>query len=393
MKRYLILVMILVAGATAYPQATRTTRQTKNEKGSAKKETVQRSNSRSNAGRKATVKSSGSTRSQKSNAAVSRSRNTTTRQSATRSGGNTSRQTQRATVNTRSSNSDRNAQSQNRIRSTQARKSGTENNATRRQTTVTRPADKSRNGAVSARTMRENNRDDNGNVRINTSSATRTYREGRGTLTRNDGTVIHHQNDQVFTSRRYKLDYDNYNALRRSDDFRRDYRNYDNWYRHRRIRVINHYHTRYVAVPWDVRRVRFYARRPVHIDLVWTPLLFHRFMYYYPTHLDWNIDFGSNIETISAYDAMNYPGSVKRVYGKVDEVYYSPEDETYILYIGAPFPYQDMSVVIPKEIARQFSLSPKWYFENEYIWVVGLIDMWEGKPEVIVRDEDQIRKY
>jgi hypothetical protein len=116
-------------------------------------------------------------------------------------------------------------------------------------------------------------------------------------------------------------------------------------------------------------------------------------MYYYPAHLSWEMEFGSAIETISAYEAREYAGTVRRVYGKVDEVYYSPEDENYILYIGAPFPYQDISVVIPKNIARNISMSPKWYFENEFVWVVGLINSWEGKPEIIVRDEDQVRRY
>jgi len=146
-------------------------------------------------------------------------------------------------------------------------------------------------------------------------------------------------------------------------------------------------------MPWELRRARYYYRMPRHIDLIWTPLLFHRFMFYYPAQHDWNMEFGSQIETISAYDAKDFAGTVRQVYGKVQEVYYSPEDENYILYVGGDFPYQDLSIVIPKEIARNISLSPKWYFDQEFVWVIGLINMWEGKPEIIVRDQDQIRKY
>ncbi|MCX6223607.1 MAG: hypothetical protein NTV01_02435, partial [Bacteroidia bacterium] len=225
-----------------------------------------------------------------------------------------------------------------------------------------------------------------------TSSVSGVYREGKGTLTRDDGSVVRHQNDQVFASRRFKLDFDNYESLRRSDEFRREYRDYDNWNHRRTIRVINHYNS-YIPLSWEVRRSRYYHRAPLHIDLIWTPLLFHRFMFYYPSHDNWDLEFGSQIETTSADEAQQWAGSVRRVYGKVDEVFYSPEDENYILYIGAPFPYQDMSVVIPKHIAQNLSRSPKWYFENEFVWVIGLINMWEGKPEIIVRDEEQIRKY
>jgi hypothetical protein len=49
--------------------------------------------------------------------------------------------------------------------------------------------------------------------------------------------------------------------------------------------------------------------------------------------------------------------------------------------------------VIPRDIARNISMSPKWFFDKEFVWVIGLINVWEGKPEIIVRDEDQIRKY
>jgi hypothetical protein len=72
MKNYLILAMILIAGLTAYPQATRSARETKSEKGSAKKEAQHRTVTRSD------NKSSRS-------ATVERSKKTTTRPEATKS--------------------------------------------------------------------------------------------------------------------------------------------------------------------------------------------------------------------------------------------------------------------------------------------------------------------
>ncbi len=400
--------MILAAGTTAYPQATRSARESKNEKGSSRSEssrTVTRSDSKSSGEKK----SSGTASSSKSN--VERSRSADYGQkAATRStersvtSGNTQRSvssgnTQRSVSSgsTQRSASTGNVQRSVRTENPPARRyEGQAQGQTQtrtRSTAVTRPETKSASAATRSETTRTTRSDDSGNARGTTSSATRVFREGKGTLTREDGSVVRHQNDEVFASRKYKLDYDNYENLRRSDDFRREYRDYNNWYSHRHIRVVNHYYSNYVPIPWEIRRVRYVYRRPVHVDLIWTPLLLHRFMYYYPTYDNWNIDFGREIETISAYDVMEYAGSVKRVYGKVEEVYYSPEDENYILYIGAPFPYHDLSVVVPKYLARNISMSPKWYFENEHIWVVGLINVWEGKPEIVVRDEDQIRRY
>jgi hypothetical protein len=396
MKNYFILAMILIAGMTAYPQATRSARETKSEKSSVKKEATKRSSTRSESKSSSEKKATAATRernqSATSPATVEKSKTVTTRPETSRNKVETksidrtqpTRSTNKATQRTE-------VQTRTRTNTDQRNDAG---NAERRvQSTVTRPENKSAGQTDSPRTVRETRNSDEGTFKVNSSSASRVYREGKGTLTRDDGTVIRHQNDEVFSSRKYKLDFDNYENLRRSDEFRRHYNDYDNWYHRRMIRVMNNYHNRYIPVPWEIRRSRYYYRAPHHIDLIWTPLLFHRFMYYYPTHNNWDMEFGSQVETISAYEAREYAGTVRRVYGKVDEVFYSPEDENYVLYIGAPFPYQDLSVVIPKNIARNLSRSPKWYFENEFVWIVGLINIWEEKPEIIVRDEDQIRKY
>ena len=366
--------MILAAGATAYPQATRTARESKNDKGSSRSEsssrTVKRSESKASDNKKtSTSKPSSVQRSRTADYSQHAATRSSDRQANTRS----SQEVKRSTDSRSRESAPTNRVSESRSRSGAVQ--------------TQRPAQRE------TQVTRKHEPDNQDRARVNTSSATRVYRESKNALTREDGSVIRHQNDDVFASRRYNLDFDNYEALRRSDDFRREYRDYDNWNHRRHIRIVNHYHYRYVPIPLEIRRVRYIYRHPVHINLIWTPTLLHRFMYYYPTHNYWDIDFGREIETISAYDAQDYAGSVKRVYGKVEEVYYSTEDENYILYIGAPFPYHDVSVVIPRHIAQDITRSPKWYFENEHIWVVGLINMWEGKPEIVVRDEDQIRRY
>jgi hypothetical protein len=419
MKNYLILAMILVTGFSAYPQATRSARESSSDKG-AKKEAVRsnersesrksvtrseskqsapRSESRQSVNRSESKQSVNRSESRQSQGRTESSREKVENRSQDRpQGTRSSEQSSRTRVENRSSEKqEATRQSNEAVRrgSDQDRtKSGNDQRyESRDNRRVETGTNRSGNGDGATRVMREGNDPDDRDFRVNNSAAKRIYREEKGALTLDGGKVIRHNNDEVFSSRRYKLDFDNYQNLRRSDDFRRGYREYDHWYRHRHVRVVHHYHNTYIPVPWDVRRVRYYHRVPHHIDLIWTPLLFHRFMYYYPTQNYWDMEFGSRIETISAYEAREYAGTVRRVYGKVDEVYYSPEDENYILYIGAPFPYHDISVVIPRHIARDISRSPKWYFEDEYVWIVGLINMWEGKPEIVVRDEDQIRKY
>ena len=210
-----------------------------------------------------------------------------------------------------------------------------------------------------------------------------------------DGRTVRHQNSDVFTHRRYDYNFRDRDELRRSHEYNRALRDYNDWHRRRMVRVV-HYNRYYHPVSIDIRRVRYVYRQPYYVNMIWTPTLYHRFMFYYP-HWDWDRryyqDFGSGIETVSSYDASENIGLVRRVYGKVEEVYYSPEEENYILYFGAPFPYHDFSVVIPRHIAKEISLTPSWYFEDEHVWVVGLIEVWENKPEMVIHDEDQIRRY
>lgn len=396
MKNYLIFAMVLITGLTAYPQATRTARENKSEKSGAKKESVQRSVTRSEkkSGSERRVSSVPQERKRSGNqsSTVQRSRTTTTRPESTRSRVET-RSNERPQENRVKNEATRRNQESERVQSNTFKRGESGSAQRRQQTTVTRPETNSGKARTSDRNVRDNRDTGGRDVKVNSTSASRVYREGRGTLTRDDGTVIRHQNDEVFASRKYKLDYDNYENLRRSDDFRRDHRDYNDWYGRRHRRVFNHYNDRYIPLSIEIRRSRYYYRVPRHINLIWTPLLFHRFMFYYPTHQNWNMEFGSEIETISAYEAEQYAGTVRQVYGKVVEVFYSPEDENYVLYVGGPFPYHDLSIVIPNHIARNISMSPKWYFNNEFVWVTGLINMWEDKPEIIVRDEDQIRKY
>jgi len=362
--------MILMAGLTAYPQATRSARENKSEKGSTKKETVQRKSTRSDASQRSETKAATRERSRSENrqATAERSKSVTSKPEATRSGENArtdNRNTDRRDADisrksqdqkdVRQNNTERRSETGNAERRTVIRPENKSGNGERRQeNTVTRPDNRTGSGDASSRNMRESGNSDDRDFKVRSSSANRVYREGKGTLTRDDGTVFRHQNDEVFGSRRYKLDYDNWENLRRSDEFRRDYRDYDDWYRRRHIRDMHNFR-HYNPLPWEIRRSRYYYRVPYHIDLIWTPLLFHRFMYYYPTHNDWSMEFGSRIETISAYEAREFAGVVKRVYGKVAEVFYSPGDENYILYVGAPFPYQDISIVVPKHIARNLT--------------------------------------
>jgi hypothetical protein len=450
MKKLVILTLILAAGLTAYPQSASRSKESKSSSSSVNKSSSSRAKSsaakvssssnrssatqsRSSASSKPKATQSKSTSSNRSQGVQSRSSSANKSQgvqsrssSANRSQASQSRSSSADRVKATQSRSSSGSQSQ----ASQARSAAERNNATRsksvrstegisssrtqsdvssRSSSASRNASVDRSSANSSRSsvgtsasrsqsaISRGSNNDNVATRVKSSSGDsfdRSNRNGNKVYVRRDGNEFRHQNDEVFATRRYKVDYRNESDLRRSDEFRRVYRDYDRWYsnRYRRTHVVYHYHIN-PPIALEIRRVRYPYRQPVHIDLCWTPWLHNRFMYYYPTYNNWNHDYGHYIETVSSYDAMNYVGSVKRIYGKVEEVYYSEQDKTYTLYFGAAFPYHDFSVVVPRRVAKEFSWSPSWYFENEFVWAIGLIDLWEGKPEIVIHDEDQLRRY
>ncbi len=378
MKRIIVLAIILVAGLSAYPQNNQRKKETgkenKTENSNVKQESVvktaravrietranaqqQQQQQRSNAAQQKQQQQQ-----QRTNAAQQQQQQ---QQQRTNAAQQQQQQDQKSTSNKRQERYDAGRQQKSNQAATQVRQI--------RPTPVQRPVE-----PVA--------------VRIKNQPVTRVYVENKGSFTKDDGSVIRHQNDEVFTHKRYKVDYDNNENLRRSDDFKQAYNQYNTWYDYRVIRSVS-LNSGYRPRSIDLRREQNVYRRPLQIDLIWTPYLFNRFMYYYPDQDNWDIGFGDQIETISAYDVLDYVREVRRVYGKVKEVYFSSDDDNYILYIGDQFPYQDLSVVIPRLVVEEMTSQPEWYFRNQYIWLVGLIGMWEGKPEMIIRDSEQIQKY
>ena len=172
-------------------------------------------------------------------------------------------------------------------------------------------------------------------------------------------------------------------------------------------RSVKHYptHRKYVRTRKHVRvhvhkprpieyRARYYPyRRPVHVNIVWTPRVYRDYCVIYPELKRWRYHGNYSVHTISAYNAYYHMGEVRRVYGKVSDTYYAYETDEYFLYVGARFPYQDFTVVIPGYIARDFNRRPQRFFLRNHIEVTGLITSFEGEPEMVIKRHHQINVY
>jgi len=145
--------------------------------------------------------------------------------------------------------------------------------------------------------------------------------------------------------------------------------------------------------PLEYRRIHAPYRVPVNFMLIWTPEIRFEYFRFYPV-LGYNkYPVGYRITNVSAYDAFEYRGEIANVYGKVYEVYYSRSTDEYILYFGAYYPYHDFTTVLPGKVARRFSPWPERYFNKEHLIITGLITLYEGKPEIAVLSEKQVKFY
>jgi len=149
----------------------------------------------------------------------------------------------------------------------------------------------------------------------------------------------------------------------------------------------------YTYHPLKYRRVHFPYRRPHVIDIYWNVNMYRNYRRWYPDFNLWYYSVGYRIHTISAYDAYSYVGEVARIYGQINDVWYSIETGEYYLYIGGPYPYQDFTVIVEARDARRFSRYPEQFFTNRQIAVTGLVSRFEDKPEMFIKKKSQISIY
>jgi hypothetical protein len=131
---------------------------------------------------------------------------------------------------------------------------------------------------------------------------------------------------------------------------------------------------------------------PAHTNIYWTRHMYRNYRRWYPEYT-WHYNFGHRIHTISVFDAKYNLGEVAHVYGRVYAAWYNEETRDYLLFFGGNYPYQQFTVVLPARIARKFSWRPERYFLGQHITVTGLITTFDGSPEILVRDRQQIGVY
>jgi len=62
-----------------------------------------------------------------------------------------------------------------------------------------------------------------------------------------------------------------------------------------------------------------------------------------------------------------------------------------LLNLGAPYPNQTLTVVIRDDVANQFPDEPAKYFRGKTICVSGEQELYKGRPQIVIRNKDQIK--
>ncbi len=131
---------------------------------------------------------------------------------------------------------------------------------------------------------------------------------------------------------------------------------------------------------------------PAYHDIFWTHNMYRDYSRWYPKY-NWRYNYGYRINTISIFDAQYNLGEVAMVYGRVYATWYNRDTDDYLLFFGGDYPAQQFTVVLPGNIARRFNWRPERYFLGEHMTVTGLITTFDGIPEIIVKNKQQVGIY
>lgn len=206
-------------------------------------------------------------------------------------------------------------------------------------------------------------------------SAVQSRSESRNSAYKYSGHRKHHRSEMKMQNRSFKSN--RYNSSR--------------YQRKRSVKShghINQHHRkgRRVAVNYH------YYRRAPQMRLIyrsaWHSFYKHHFRI---NHFHYNVN--RPLRLVPGNTAKYYTGELASVFGRVYETYYDEINQEFHLSFGAPYPRHDFTVIVTgREALRMGRTSPGYFIGHDFV-VSGLITLYDGKPEIIVRYRNQIKKY
>ncbi len=103
----------------------------------------------------------------------------------------------------------------------------------------------------------------------------------------------------------------------------------------------------------------------------------------------WQISFSQNVPLDSV---KFYVGKEITVCAKVMDTYVSKTNEgTTFVNFGNPYPKSTFTVVIFEAALPNFKYTPSMYLKDKNVCITGKVKIFKGKPEMIVKKEEQIK--
>ena len=103
----------------------------------------------------------------------------------------------------------------------------------------------------------------------------------------------------------------------------------------------------------------------------------------------WQISYS---QTVSLDSVQFYEGKTITVCSKVIDTYVSKTNEgTTFINFGKPYPKSTFVVVIFEKDIENFKYIPSEYLKKKNVCITGKVVIYKGKPEIIVKKEEQIK--
>ncbi len=113
----------------------------------------------------------------------------------------------------------------------------------------------------------------------------------------------------------------------------------------------------------------------------------------YPAKVPGRTPSSSTQDTIFPEDAAKFIGQLKNVCGTVASAHYAPrgKGQPTFIYLDKPYPNQAFTVIIWGSDRGKFRKPPEEFYSGKTICVTGMIKSHRGRPEIEVKEPDQIR--
>ena len=107
-----------------------------------------------------------------------------------------------------------------------------------------------------------------------------------------------------------------------------------------------------------------------------------------------SIKFSQSQSPVPIAEISKHVGDSVKVEGKVFGTRYFPDSKNTptLINIGGAYPNQLLTVVIYGDDRKNFKSAPEEYFKDKEVVITGKVEMYHGKPQIIVHDAKGIQE-